>query len=76
MGLGWQFWGQGDIQTFAGEPAVERRYEGGMRLETELTAMHPYLGWSNGATSVWTKSAAQILEKVDRARKALATFAA
>ncbi|MCY4557635.1 MAG: tandem-95 repeat protein, partial [Chloroflexi bacterium] len=24
------------------------------RLETSLTAIHPYLRWSNGATSIWT----------------------
>ncbi|MXW66516.1 MAG: tandem-95 repeat protein [Gemmatimonadales bacterium] len=87
---GWRLWGQGDIQTFAGEPAAERGYEGslrtgwagldrafggswlagvavarskggsdwragtaGGRLETSLTAVHPYLRWSDGATSVW-----------------------
>ena len=89
-GGAWRFWGQGDIQTFAGEPAAERGYEGdlrtgwagldralgarwlvglaiarssgggdwhagsaGGRLETSLTAMHPYLRWSDGETSVW-----------------------
>ncbi|MDE2663242.1 MAG: tandem-95 repeat protein [Gemmatimonadota bacterium] len=87
---GWRLWGQGDIQTFSGEPAAERGYEGslrtgwagldralggswlagvavarsrggsdwragtaGGRLETSLTAVHPYLRWSNGGTSVW-----------------------
>ena len=87
----WRFWGQGDIQTFAGEPSAERGYEGelrtgwagldralgarwlvglavtrssgggdwragyaGGRLETSLTAVHPYLRWSDGATSLWT----------------------
>ncbi|MYC18634.1 MAG: tandem-95 repeat protein, partial [Gemmatimonadales bacterium] len=87
---GWRLWGQGDIQTFAGEPAAERGYEGslrtgwagldrafggswlagvavarskggsdwragtaGGRLETSLTAVHPYLRWSDGTTSVW-----------------------
>ena len=91
MGGGWQLWGQGDIQTFVGGPAAERRYEGdvrtgyvgldralgrrwlagvavsrsegagdwragsaGGRLATGLTAVHPYLRWSDGATSVWT----------------------
>ena len=86
----WRFWGQGDIQTFAGEPSAERGYEGdlrtgwagldralgthwlagvavarssgggdwragsaGGRLETSLTAVHPYLRWSDGATSLW-----------------------
>ena len=81
---------QGDIQTFAGEPATERNYEGdlrtgwagidrtlgarwlvglavarsrgrgdwragyaGGRLETSLTAVQPYLRWSDGATSLW-----------------------
>ncbi len=89
-GGAWRFWGQGDIQTFAGEPAAERGYEGdlrtgwagldralgqrwlvglavarsrgvgdwraasaGGRLETSLTAVHPYLRWSDGATSLW-----------------------
>ncbi len=89
-GGAWRFWGQGDIQTFAGEPAAERAYEGdlrtgwagldralgqrwlvglavartrgigdwraasaGGRLETSLTAVHPYLRWSDGATSLW-----------------------
>ncbi len=87
---GWRLWGQGDIQTFAGEPAADRGYEGnlrtgwagldralggswlagvavarskggsdwragtaGGRLETSLTAVHPYLRWSDGSTSVW-----------------------
>ena len=87
---GWRLWGQGDIQTFAGDPAAERGYEGdlrtgwagldralgenwlagvavaksgggsdwsagtaGGRLETSLTAVHPYLRWSDGSTSVW-----------------------
>ena len=87
----WRFWGQGDLQTFAGDPAPERGYEGDLRtgwagidralgerwlagvavarsrgvgdwraraadgrLETSLTAVHPYLRWSDGATSVWT----------------------
>ena len=87
----WRFWGQGDLQTFAGDPVPERGYEGdlrtgwagldralgerwlagvavartsgggdwragtaGGRLETSLTAVHPYLRWSDGATSVWT----------------------
>ena len=87
----WRFWGQGDLQTFAGDPVPERSYEGdlrtgwagvdralgerwlagvavarssgggdwragtaGGRLETSLTAVHPYLRWSDGATSVWT----------------------
>ena len=82
-GGAWRFWGQGDIQTFAGEPSAERGYEGdlrtgwagidralgahwlaglavarsrgggdwragsvGGRLETSLTAVHPYLRWS------------------------------
>ncbi|WP_420448735.1 Ig-like domain-containing protein [Candidatus Palauibacter sp.] len=89
-GRGWRLWGQGDIQTFAGEPAAERGYEGDLRtgwagldrtlgeswlagvavakskgggdwragaaegrLETSLTAVHPYLRWSGGGTSVW-----------------------
>ena len=80
---------QGDIQTFAGEPATERNYEGDLhtgwagidrtlgarwlvglavarsrgrgdwrsgcaagRLGTSLTATHPYLRWSHGATSL------------------------
>ena len=30
-GGGWQLWGQGDIQTFVGGPAAERRYEGDVR---------------------------------------------
>ena len=87
---GWRLWGQGDLQTFAGDPAPERGYEGdlrtgwagldralgerwlagvavarsrgvgdwragtaGGRLETSLTAVHPYLRWSDGAMSVW-----------------------
>ncbi len=87
----WRLWGQGDLQTFAGDPAPERGYEGDLqtgwagldralgkrwlagvavarsrggshwragtaegRLETSLTAVHPYLSWSDGATSVWT----------------------
>ena len=87
----WRLWGQGDIQTFAGDLAPERGYDGdlrtgwagldralgtrwlagvavsrsrgggdwhagtaGGRLETSLTAVHPYLRWSDGATSVWT----------------------
>ena len=87
----WRFWGQGDLQTFAGDPVPERGYEGdlltgwagvdralderwlaglalarsrgggdwragtaGGRLETSLTAVHPYVRWSDGATSVWT----------------------
>ena len=86
----WRVWGQGDLQTFAGDPAPERSYEGNLqtvwagvdralgehwlagmavarsrggsdwragtvegRLETSLTAVHPYLRWSDGATSVW-----------------------
>ena len=86
----WRFWGQGDLQTFAGDPAPERGYEGDLRtgwagidralgarwlagvavarsrgagdwragaasgrLETSLTAVHPYLRWSDGATSLW-----------------------
>ena len=90
-GRGWQLWGQGDIQTFVGEPEAERRYEGDVRtgyvgldralgerwlagvtvsrsedagdwrvgsarghFAGELTAVHPYLRWSDGATSVWT----------------------
>ena len=90
-GGGWRLWGQGDLQTFAGDPAPERGYEGGLRtgwagldralgerslagvavarsrgggdwragaaegrLETSLTAVHPYLRWSDGSTSVWT----------------------
>jgi hypothetical protein len=89
-GGAWRFWGQGDIQTFAGEPSAERGYEGDLRtgwagldlaldarwlvglaiarsggggdwragsaagrLETSLTAVQPYLRWSDGATSVW-----------------------
>ena len=89
-GGAWRFWGQGDIQTFAGEPANERNYEGDLRtgwagidrtlgarwlvgvavarsrgrgdwragyangrLETSLTAVQPYLRWSDGATSLW-----------------------
>ncbi len=89
-GGGWQLWGQGDIQTFVGGPAAERRYEGDVRtgyvgldralgtrwlagvavsrsegagdwragsasgrLATGLTAVHPYLRWSDGATSAW-----------------------
>ncbi len=89
-GGAWRFWGQGDIQTFAGDPVPERGYEGdlhtgwagldralgerwlvglaaarsrgggdwragsaGGRLETSLTALHPYLRWSDGATSLW-----------------------
>ena len=27
----WRFWGQGDIQTFAGEPSPEQGYEGDLR---------------------------------------------
>ena len=87
----WRFWGQGDVQTFAGDPSAKRGYEGnlltgwagldrelgerwltgvalarsrgggdwrvgtaGGRLETSLTAVHPYLRWSDGTTSVWT----------------------
>ncbi|WP_428276379.1 Ig-like domain-containing protein [Candidatus Palauibacter sp.] len=86
----WRLWGQGDLQTFAGDPAPERGYEGDLRtgwagidralgarwlagvavarsrgagdwgagaadgrLETSLTAVHPYLRWSDGATSLW-----------------------
>ena len=30
-GGAWRFWGQGDIQTFAGEPSAERGYEGDLR---------------------------------------------
>ena len=30
-GGAWQFWGQGDLQTFAGEPVAARNYEGGLR---------------------------------------------
>ena len=89
-GRGWRIWGQGDIQTFAGEPAAGRGYDGdlrtgwagldrtlgenwlagvaaartkgggdwrvgraGGRLETSLTAVYPYLRWSDGAMSVW-----------------------
>ena len=89
-GGAWRFWGQGDIQTFAGEPSAERGYEGDLRtgwagldralgarwlvglavtrsmsggdwhagsaagrLETALTAVHPYLRWSDRATSLW-----------------------
>ena len=89
-GGAWRFWGQGDIQTFAGEPAAERGYEGdlrtgwagidralgarwlvglavarsrgggdwragsaGGRLETSLTAVQPYVRWSDGGTSLW-----------------------
>ena len=89
-GGAWRFWGQGDIQTFAGEPSPVRGYEGdlrtgwagidrafgarwlvgvavarstgwgdwragtaGGRLETSLTALHPYLHWSDGASSMW-----------------------
>ena len=89
-GRGWRIWGQGDIQTFAGEPAAKRGYDGdlrtgwagldrtlgqnwlagvaaarsnggadwrvggaGGRLETSLTAVYPYLRWSDGVTSVW-----------------------
>ena len=89
-GGAWRFWGQGDIQTFAGEPSPERGYEGdlrtgwagidralgarwlvgvsvarstgwgdwragtaGGRLVTSLTALHPYLHWSDGASSMW-----------------------
>ena len=88
---GWRLWGQGDLQTFAGDPASDRGYEGdlrtgwagldralgerwlagvavarsrgkgdwragtaGGRIETSLTAVHPYLSWSDGGTSVWT----------------------
>ncbi len=87
----WRLWGQGDLQTFVGDPAPERGYEGELRtgwagldrtlgerwlagvsvaksrgggdwragmasgrLKTSLTAVHPYLRWSDGATSVWT----------------------
>ena len=86
----WRFWGQGDIQTFAGEPSTELEYEGNLRtgwagidralgsrwlvgmavarstgggdwragssdgrLNTSLTAVHPYMNWSDGASSVW-----------------------
>ena len=86
----WRLWGQGDLQTFTGELAPGRGYEGdlrtgwagldrllgarwlagvavsrsrggsdwrsgtaGGRLETSLTAVHPYLRWSDGVTSVW-----------------------
>ena len=89
-GGAWQFWGQGDIQTFAGEPSPESGYDGDLRtgwagidrafgarwlvgvsvarstgwgdwragtaegrLETSLTALHPYLHWSDGASSMW-----------------------
>ena len=89
-GGGWRLWGQGDLQTFAGDPGAERSYKGdlqtgwaglertlgmhwlagvavarsrgsgdwhagtvGGRLETSLTAVHPYLRWSNRSTSVW-----------------------
>ena len=89
-GGAWRLWGQGDIQTFAGEPSPEQEYEGdlrtgwagidralgarwlvgvavaqstgggdwhagsaGGRLYTTLITVHPYLNWSNGATSVW-----------------------
>ncbi len=89
-GRGWRIWGQGDIQTFAGEPAAGRGYDGDLRtgwagldrtlgenwlagvaaarskgggdwrvgsaagrLETSLTAVYPYLRWSDGAMSVW-----------------------
>ena len=89
-GGGWRVWGQGDLQTFAGDPLSERSYEGNLqtvwagldralgeqwlagvalarsrggsdwnagtvegRLETSLTAVHPYLRWSDGPTSVW-----------------------
>ena len=92
---GWRLWGQGDLQTFAGDPAPERGYEGGLRtgwvgldralderwlagvavarsrgrgdwragtaegrLKTSLTAVHPYLRWSDGPTSVWTMAGA------------------
>ena len=87
----WWLWGQGDLQTFVGDPSPVRGYEGELltgwlgldrtvgerwiagasvarsrgegdwragtasgRLETSLTAVHPYLRWSDGATSVWT----------------------
>ncbi|MCY4573761.1 MAG: hypothetical protein OXF01_13270, partial [Gemmatimonadetes bacterium] len=30
-GGGWRLWGQGDLQTFAGDPAADRGYEGGLR---------------------------------------------
>ena len=87
---GWQFWGQGDLQTFAGDPSPVRGYEGnlrtgyvgldhtlgkhwlvgmavarsrgvgdwhtdlfGGRLKTSLTTLHPYLRWSDEATSLW-----------------------
>ena len=87
---GWRLWGQGDIQTFVGDPAPKRGYEGDVRtgwvgidrtlgdfwlagmsmarsqgwgdwqagtadgrLETSLTAVHPYIRWSEGAASVW-----------------------
>ncbi len=90
LGGAWRFWGQGDIQTFVGEPSAERNYEGdlrtgyvgldrslggrllagvavarssgvgdwragfaGGRLETSLTAVHPYVRWSDGTTSLW-----------------------
>ena len=89
-GGAWRFWGQGDIQTFVGEPSAKRNYEGdlrtgyvgldrslggrllagvavarssgvgdwlagfaGGRLKTSLTAVHPYVRWSDGATSLW-----------------------
>ncbi len=47
-GRAWRFWGQGDIQTFAGEPSAERGYEGdwragsaGGRLETVADGRAP-----------------------------------
>ena len=89
-GQRWRLWGQGDISTFAGEPARDRGYDGQVRtgwvgfdrtlregwlagvavarsrggadwqasaadgrLETSLAAVHPYLRWSDQATSVW-----------------------
>ncbi|WP_419859627.1 Ig-like domain-containing protein [Candidatus Palauibacter sp.] len=89
-GRAWQFWGQGDLQTFAGKPTTERGFDGDLRtghvgidralgeswlagvavarsrgagdwragsvdgrLETSLTAVHPYLRWSDGTMSLW-----------------------
>ena len=90
VGRGWRLWGQGDIQTFAGEPAAQRGYDGDLRtgwagldrtlgenwiagvaaarskgggdwrvgaasgrLGTSLTAVYPYVRWSDGTMSVW-----------------------
>ena len=92
-GRGWTVWGQGDLQTFRGDPVgtpLELGYDGDLRtwylgvdealgerwlvgmalarsegggawgagsatgrLSSALTAMHPYLRWGRGDTTVW-----------------------